>query len=131
MCYSIKLICKALLVPVLLLASSAVSAQSTPVFRLNQQEINPEKGVELSDYQQLESVALSFVQPNSKVTYDSLVLYLARGNTPVVQQVLVLESGEGADIGSVIRQARSGDRIVLEIFQKAAKEAKYFVTALN
>jgi hypothetical protein len=115
----------------LLFASHALKAQCPPVYHLNQQVIDLEKGVALSVYQQMEAVALSFTATNVNTAYDSLVLYLARGNKPVVKQVVALEKEKSMDISSLLKQARSGDRLVMEIYPKKKKESLFTAVALK
>ncbi len=115
----------------LLFAPLVLKAQHSPVYQLNQQVIDLRNGVDLSAYSQLEAVALSFTEASSVTAYDSLVIYLARGNKSLVKQVVALENNQRMDIRALLERAQSGDRLVLEIFPKKDEESLITVVALN
>ena len=127
---SISVFRSGLLVLGLVFASFAAGAQQ-PVYKLNQQDINLKKGVELSAYQQAEAVVLSLNESGVNTEYDSVVLYLARGNRPLLKQTLELERGTSMDISRALELAEKGDRLVLEIFPKKEEKTKVTVVALN
>ena len=112
------------------LAGYAATAQTSPTYFLNEQQINERSGVSLNELQQQESVALSIEEGTAQANYAKLVLYLARGNRPLVQQILNLDKGNGMEIGEILKIAMAGDRLVLELIPNKQGESTLTVVSL-
>ena len=107
----------------LLIMSFVATAQNNPVYLLNQQEVNLKAGVSIAELLQEKDVALSLDEASVATGFDTLVVYLARGNRPLVQQKMQLGSHKSMEISRELQQAKSGDRLVLELIPKDEKES--------
>ena len=107
---------------VLFMSAFAATAQTQPGFQLNQEEINLKTGVPLSALKQQEEVFLSLTEQGDAQPYDSLIVYLARGNRPLIKQTTNLTEHKSMEISQVLKSAREGDRLVLELVSNKRKE---------
>lgn len=114
----VKNLCAVGVFSLLFFAGLTVQAQQQLTYLLNQEAVNQRTGVELAKYQQQERVLLGLDKHEGLVDYDSLVVYLARGNRPLVRKVMDLSQHQQMDISQVLKIANAGDRLVVELLRK-------------
>jgi hypothetical protein len=116
--YAIQKSLSAALCCLLFFAGLSVQAQQNPVYLLNSEAINLKTGISLASYQQSEEVVLSLAEPALLADYDALVVYLARGNRPLVKQEMSMQKHQQMSLQQLLKTARTGDRLVIELLKQ-------------
>lgn len=126
-----------LLLALLLLGSSVSFAQGQTTLSLNDEKVNLRSGISLKEIQDLNKVSLKLenVDHDQVNAFEKVRIFLARGSRPLQMQKYMQPEGE-LIVTELLRQAKAGDRLVIEIFgdntsDPETKSSQIVTLALN